>query len=89
MTLVQAVPLIWQIIQQMRSLCKVKKLHKDYQDFKSVFDETQILLSQGTDASRLGAAPSVDQLATGRSGGEPRRKGKSNARSRKEVVEVA
>jgi hypothetical protein len=44
LTLIQSIPLVWQVYQQLRNMMRVKILHKDYQDFKSIYDE-QIMVS--------------------------------------------
>ena len=67
MAILQSVPLFWQIYQQIRSIKRIKVHHKDHQDFKSIFDETQVFSALKED-SDISANKSTNNIASFNSG---------------------
>jgi hypothetical protein len=62
-------------------------IHKDYQDFKSIFDENGLM----SDENRSNMNQSMEYQATIKTsmGEVVKKRGKSTARSRKDIIEVS
>jgi len=44
-TCIQCIPLLWQVVQQFKSIKEVKVIHHEYQDFKSIFDDGDLQMT--------------------------------------------
>jgi len=91
--LIQALPLLWQIRQQFKSVKKTKVMYHDYQDFKSIFESNALqmtIMYSGKDNIIKAESSMIEVVNTvGKSFvREPRMRGKSNARSKNDIIDL-